>query len=131
MILAGVFDRIPTLKMLLAHSGGVLPYLAGRLDSCVEHDAHLANFLKKSPSEYLKLMYYDAVTYQPASLNCVASLVGSDRLMFGTDNPFFPPLCDSGEPWKSVQTNYDAIEQIKEAQEAILGLNACRVLGIE
>ena len=35
LILSGAFDRHPKLRLLLAHSGGTLPFLAGRLDSCV------------------------------------------------------------------------------------------------
>lgn len=38
LILAGVLDRYPGLKLLLAHAGGTLPFLAGRLDSCVSTD---------------------------------------------------------------------------------------------
>ncbi|KAK5239346.1 hypothetical protein LTR16_012049, partial [Cryomyces antarcticus] len=41
MLLSGVFDRFQKLKVLLAHSGGTLPFLAGRIESCVAHDAHL------------------------------------------------------------------------------------------
>jgi len=38
LILSGAFDRHPNLKFLLAHAGGTLPFLSGRLDSCVEHE---------------------------------------------------------------------------------------------
>lgn len=38
LILAGMLDRYPGLKLLLAHAGGTLPFLAGRLDSCVSTD---------------------------------------------------------------------------------------------
>ena len=43
MFLAGVFDKVPELRMVLAHSGGTLPFLAGRVESCVAHDAALVN----------------------------------------------------------------------------------------
>lgn len=36
MILSGVLDKFPNLKLLLAHGGGCLPFLAGRLDSCAQ-----------------------------------------------------------------------------------------------
>ena len=35
LILSGVFDRFPELRLMAAHAGGVLPYLASRLDACV------------------------------------------------------------------------------------------------
>jgi len=90
MILAGVLEKIPNLKLLLAHSGGVLPYLAGRLDSCARNDEgyQAKKVLSKPPSEYLKQLYYDAIAYHAPALNCAIDFVGIDRLMFGTDHPF-------------------------------------------
>ncbi|KAI8914198.1 hypothetical protein EDD86DRAFT_81259 [Gorgonomyces haynaldii] len=133
MILSGIFDRLPGLKMLLAHSGGTLPFLAGRLDSCVEHDAHVQHRLQKKPSEYLKNLYYDAVAYHAPGLQCAIDLVGKDRFMFGTDNPFFPPLQGSGV-WESVETNRRAIHKVsqsKEDRDNILGGNAARILNLK
>ena len=133
MILAGVFDRLPHLKMLLAHSGGTIPFLAGRLDSCVAHDHHVYSRLQKKPSEYLKNLYYDAVAYHSPALRCAVDLVGKDRFMFGTDHPFFPPI--QGETvWESVETNRQAIQQVfasKKDRDLIMGGNAARILGLE
>jgi aminocarboxymuconate-semialdehyde decarboxylase len=58
LILSGVFDRHKDLKLLLAHSGGTLPFLAGRLDSCVEHDVEVCDKLEHEPSHYLKTNFY-------------------------------------------------------------------------
>lgn len=85
MILSGIFDRISNLKILIAHAGGCLPFLAGRLDSCVAHDPHVKDRLLKKPSEYLKDFYYDAVAYHAPGLKCAVDLIGKDRIMFGTD----------------------------------------------
>ena len=38
LIVTGVLDEIPKLKILVAHAGAALPSLIGRLDSCVAHD---------------------------------------------------------------------------------------------
>ena len=38
LIVTGTFDRLPALRVLVAHAGAALPSLIGRLDSCVEHD---------------------------------------------------------------------------------------------
>ncbi len=38
LIVSGTLDKIPNLKLFLAHAGAALPSLIGRLDSCVEHD---------------------------------------------------------------------------------------------
>lgn len=131
MILAGVFDKFPNLKILVAHSGGVLPFLAGRLDSCVEHDPHVCNRLNKKPSDYLKSLYYDAVNYHAPGLKCLHDLVGRDRVMFGTDNPFFPPLDGNGR-WASVDNNLDAIAQVFGPNDQdVLSQNAIRILNLK
>lgn len=137
MYLSGVFDRFPKLQVLLAHSGGTLPFLAGRIESCIEHDAHFIHAVKegkrKSIWETLKQnIWLDAVVYSHVGLKAAVEASGADRVMFGasvyslmfivrvgrgltpdcvgTDHPFFPPLEDgSTEPWLSVKTNYQAI----------------------
>ncbi len=63
-----------------------------------------------------------------------AGEVGVDRLMFGTDHPFFPPL--KGEvKWASVESNLEAIKGVfgtdEEGKRKVLGGNAVRVLGLE
>ena len=37
-----MLDKVPNLKLIVSHTGGTLPFLAGRLDSCVSGDEHLA-----------------------------------------------------------------------------------------
>eukprot|EP01116_Phalansterium_solitarium_P021954 TRINITY_DN7058_c0_g1_i1.p1 TRINITY_DN7058_c0_g1~~TRINITY_DN7058_c0_g1_i1.p1 ORF type:complete len:360 (+),score=168.93 TRINITY_DN7058_c0_g1_i1:94-1173(+) len=90
MVLSGVLARHPKLKVLLAHSGGTLPFLAGRLDSCVASDPFISaqNGLDKKPTEYLKQLYYDAVCYHSPSITATREFVGEYRMMFGTDHPF-------------------------------------------
>ncbi|KAF7731787.1 hypothetical protein EC973_008302 [Apophysomyces ossiformis] len=134
LILSGIFDRIPTLKILLAHSGGTLPFLAGRIDSCVAHDPVVATRLKHPPSYYLKKLYYDAVIYHSSAIKATADFADPSNMMFGTDHPFFPPLDGGSERWKSVDMNLSAIAEtgFSEAlQESILGGNALRILNLE
>jgi aminocarboxymuconate-semialdehyde decarboxylase len=140
MILSGVFEKVPELEMILAHSGGTLPFLAGRIESCIEHDAHLKAEGKLGPGrktvwEILKRnIYLDAVVYSSVGLKAAIQASGEDRVMFGTDHPFFPPLEDEGGKWASVETNYAAIEGVlgSGSQEAkgALGGNALRVLNL-
>lgn len=88
MYLSGVFDRFPRLQVLLAHSGGTLPFLAGRIESCVQHDGHFINALKegrrKSVWDVLKTnIYLDAVIYSEVGLKGAIGASGIDRVMFG------------------------------------------------
>lgn len=84
MLLSGVFDRFPQLKVLLAHSGGTLPFLAGRIESCVAHDAHMKrqNRLghRRDVWEVLKTnIFLDAVIYSEVGLKAALDASGADR----------------------------------------------------
>jgi aminocarboxymuconate-semialdehyde decarboxylase len=144
--LAATFDTFPNLRILLAHSGGTIPFLAGRLDSCVAHDPTVRTRLQHEPSWYLKKLYYDAVGYHAPALKLARELVGADRIMFGylleagganrrTDNPFFPPLTgETGETeWESVRTNIEAAKlAFTEAEFVrVMGQNAIEILGLD
>ncbi|KAK7060461.1 hypothetical protein VNI00_001226 [Paramarasmius palmivorus] len=156
LILSGVFDRFPRLRLLLAHSGGALPQLSSRLASCIDHDPVVAKRLKHDARYYLGKLYLDAVAYGPEELGFVSDVLaranryetgstitgaairsaGSNRMLFGTDHPFFPPL-SSTEKWRSVVENLEAIDSVQgwsqEDKEAVKGGNAVSLfkLGIK
>lgn len=137
LIVSGTLDKVKNLKILVAHSGAALPSLIGRLDSCVEHDNVVANRLHRQPSDYFRDFFFDAISYSPQSLRHLIDHVGVDRIMFGTDNPFFPPPGKSGEDiihseWKSTMKVYNAINELNDAstQRLILRDNAKRLFHI-
>lgn len=143
MFLASVFDNFPGLRLLLAHSGGTLPFLAGRIQSCVEHEREfIANGghrqgPKRNVWDVLSTnIYLDAVIYGEVGLKAaVEASKSSDRVLFGTDHPFFPPLDAKDQTWPSVTTNYTAVSagfgQDSENAKAILGDNAIKLLGLQ
>lgn len=97
--------------------------------------AAIANRLQQEPSEYLKKMYFDAVSYSTPALQSLVSQVGADRIMFGTDNPFFPPLGvdDIGQAvWPSTEKVYTTINGLgdKDVATKILTGNATRILNL-
>jgi predicted TIM-barrel fold metal-dependent hydrolase len=139
MILCGSFARVPALQVILAHSGGTLPFLAGRIESCIEHDAHLKAMgqlgaERKKIWEILKTnIYLDAVIYNKVGLETAIQASGVDRVMFGTDHPFFPPLSDETQ-WPSVQTNVAAVHAALgtgKTSDMVLGGNAMSILRLE
>lgn len=141
MFLAGVFDRYPNLRMLLAHSGGTLPFLAGRIQSCVEHEREFnANGgVKQGPERDIwnilqTNIYLDAVIYGEPGLKAAVSAGSAERIMFGTDHPFFPPLRRQTGEWPSVRTNYTAIQgafkEDGDIVDNIFGGNAIKILGL-
>lgn len=137
LIVSGTLDKVPNLKLLVAHAGAALPSLIMRLDSCVAHDVAIANRLQEKPSDYMKKMYFDAISYGTPSLTALIEMVGDDRIMFGTDNPFFPPDV-SGEidvttlEWPSTKKVLSTIEALRweESKKKILSTNADRILGL-
>lgn len=149
MFLAGVFDEVRELRMVLAHAGGTLPFLAGRVESCVRHDAALVGWGgeggkggRRTVWEVLReQVYLDAVIYSEVGLRAaVEAAGGADRLMFGTDHPFFPPVgekageAEEGE-WESVRLNVEAVNKAlgEGSEEAgmVMGGNAVRVLRLD
>ncbi|EJD53526.1 hypothetical protein AURDEDRAFT_52451 [Auricularia subglabra TFB-10046 SS5] len=140
MILAGVLDRHPDIRIMLAHSGGVLPQLSSRLASCIAHDPVVASRLKYDARAYLGMLYYDAVCYGSAELAFVSEVAkrghrrrASQSLIFcrGTDHPFFPPLKESSL-WRSVVENSEAIDNVpnwtQAQKDAVRGNNAIELL---
>lgn len=88
MILSGVWERWLKLRVLLAHSGGSLPFLAGRLESCILHDAHMKmnedNENRRTVWDILqKNILLDAVVYSSVGLKAAAEVSGPQGILFG------------------------------------------------
>jgi hypothetical protein len=75
--------------MLVAHGGGVLPYLAARLDVSWRGDDQAQKRLTRPPSQALAGLWLGSVVYHRRGLRAAADLVGNGRLLFGTDHSFF------------------------------------------
>ena len=83
MISEDVFDKFPNLKIIVAHGGGAVPYQVGRYRAFFGR--HFEN--KGGFDAQLKKFYFDTVLYNQESLDLLFKIVGSDRCMFGTENP--------------------------------------------
>src|SRR5258708_4241019 len=84
MIFDGFLDRYPSLKLIAAHGGGALPYIAGRLDICFEKMPACRERISQKPSFYLKKIYYDSVVFQQESLQLCIGAGGAGRGAFGS-----------------------------------------------
>lgn len=87
LIFGGVLDRYPALRVILVHGGGYLPYAVGRLTHG-RLARKISPELRLQPTEYLQRFYFDTVVYDPTGLRALASIVGLERLVLGTDYPF-------------------------------------------
>jgi aminocarboxymuconate-semialdehyde decarboxylase len=88
MIYGGVFDRFPEIQVIVSHGGGYLPHYIGRLDRNVTNMPETVRNISRIPSEYLRMFYYDTCLYDPRALHNLASNVGADRVVLGSDFPF-------------------------------------------
>jgi aminocarboxymuconate-semialdehyde decarboxylase len=99
MIVRGVFEQFPTLKLVGAHLGGGICEVIGRMDYAYElqEEAFFLGpyepmLIKKKPSEYLKMLRMDSVSYHMPALICAIQSVGVEHMLFGADAPPLWPL---------------------------------------
>jgi aminocarboxymuconate-semialdehyde decarboxylase len=115
--LAGVFRRYPGLRIVAAHGGGTIPFLAARLDVGWRSEPTAQAQELGLPSEDLSRLYLDAVVYHPRALQAAADLVGTKHIVAGTDHPFF-----SGDQSASIRAVEEAFSG--RAREEVLGGSA-------
>ena len=90
LIQSGLFDETPDLKLIVAHIGGVLPYLIGRIGTYTAPSPldPNASLLKHPIEHYLHKLYVDTVCYHIEALECCYKVIGPEQMLYGTDHPF-------------------------------------------
>ncbi|MFC4766533.1 amidohydrolase family protein [Effusibacillus consociatus] len=109
LLLSGLLDKYPNVKILLAHGGGFLPYQIGRLNTGFEKWSSVSSSLQAPPIEYLRRFWFDTVLWNPSGLNYLVEVVGEDKVVPGSDFPF--DLC----AWPPVFTNQSGVDSILNA----------------
>jgi aminocarboxymuconate-semialdehyde decarboxylase len=92
LLMSGVLDRFPRLKLVLSHGGGAYPYLAGRFDIIHRRMDRAAqgDVAAKMPSAYATQMAYDSIVHAPKALRFLIEVAGLDNVLLGTDYSFPP-----------------------------------------
>lgn len=130
-ILTGVFERHPTLKLVCSHAGGGICMIADRLDFGHElrDYAPLGPWgevrLERPPSDYVRRLHLDTVTFGAAPLRLALEVVGSGQVVFGTDGP--PVPFAASRHLATVR----GLGLDDDATAAVLGGNAQRLFGLE
>jgi aminocarboxymuconate-semialdehyde decarboxylase len=116
LVATGVLDRFPALQLILAHGGGGWPYLAGRFDCMFARSDHAATGIVTAtpPSAYLERMVYDTLLHDAPALRYLASRVGVDRLVIGSDDGFPPADHDPLASLRAAGFTADEIHRIAD-----------------
>ncbi|WP_434106085.1 amidohydrolase family protein [Paraburkholderia caffeinilytica] len=117
LVLSGIMERHPGLKIIMSHTGGALPYQAGRMDKNAK-----AAGLPLPPSTYIKRMYTDTVSPHELGMRFAVEFYGADHVMYGSDYPCWSPA-----------TALELFEQVglsSEDQQKIFYGNARHLFGL-
>jgi aminocarboxymuconate-semialdehyde decarboxylase len=121
LLLSGIPERYPDAKIIVAHGGGTIPYLVGRLKNV--HDIHPD--ATANPVESFKLLAFDSLVFAEETLRYLVEMASPANVLLGSDHPF-----DNGDPnarklIESAIDDPDAIRQILSGNaETIFQLSA-------
>ncbi|MBS0508135.1 MAG: amidohydrolase family protein [Proteobacteria bacterium] len=89
LILSGAFERLPrSLKVCFAHGGGAFAYTLGRVDNAWKHRDIVRKDCPNLPSSYTDRFYVDSAVFDEQALRLLVDVMGSERVMLGSDHPF-------------------------------------------
>lgn len=125
LLLGGVLERFPDLRVLLVHGGGFLPYQLGRLvKGFTAAPPGFRARATRPPDQFLSMLYFDTVVHDSRALRYLVDVVGVSQVVAGSDYPF--PMQDSDPRARVAQ-----LERLSsEEREAVLRGNAARWLGL-
>jgi 4-oxalmesaconate hydratase len=119
-----VFKRFPTLKLIIPHGGGAIPYHMGRFRAWSVHKKE-AFF-----DEQLKHLHFDTTTYDKDALELLFKVVGTERVLFATENPGTGSQIDprSGRSFDDLKPVIEAMEMLSDKdRENIFECNCARL----
>jgi aminocarboxymuconate-semialdehyde decarboxylase len=123
LVMAGVLERHPALKILLAHAGGALWAVRGRLRRAYAQVPAARSRLREAPDASLARLYHDTVTHDETLLRRLVEDAGPEHVLLGSDRPFD---MGSDDPVGEVR----ALGLPAAAEAAVLGGNAARLLSL-
>ncbi len=100
LVMSGIFDRHPNIKIIAHHMGAMVPYFEGRVGPGLDQlgkrgddpeDAGALGKLAKRPFDYFRMFYADTAVFGslPAT-QCGLAFFGADHVLFASDAPFDP-----------------------------------------
>jgi aminocarboxymuconate-semialdehyde decarboxylase len=124
MILSGAFDRLPpSLRICFAHGGGSFAFLLGRLENAWKNHEIARGVSQFAPSHYLDRIRVDSAVFEQRTLQFLAEVMGTDRVLLGSDYPF--PLGEA-----RAGTLIRESRSSPEVKAKLLGGNAIKFLNL-
>jgi aminocarboxymuconate-semialdehyde decarboxylase len=124
MILGGVWNRHPDLRLMVVHGGGYLPFYVARTDHAWRVRPELRHHLDVPPSEVLRSIYVDTNVFDPRMVEQLVADLGAEHVLMGTDYPFDMSTVDP--------VGFLARAELSDAdRELVLGGNAAQLFDIK
>ncbi|HEY2596779.1 MAG TPA: amidohydrolase family protein [Chloroflexota bacterium] len=112
LLLSGVVDRYPAVRIIVPHFGGTLPVVYPRI-------------ARRGKAELLRKLYYDTANGYGPALRCACEALGPERLMLGTDFPYIGSIKQNVDYVLESGLSPDVEKQILERTAAdLLGVSA-------
>ena len=136
LVFSGLFDRLPTLKIITHHMGAMAPFFAGRLGPGMDQlgartsdqdYSQVLKRLKKRPLDYFKMFYGDTALFGAYdATECGLKFFGADHVLFASDAPFDP---EKGSMYiRETIAIVDRLPISNEEREKIYWRNAAKML---
>uniref|UniRef100_A0A914YYY0 2-amino-3-carboxymuconate-6-semialdehyde decarboxylase n=1 Tax=Panagrolaimus superbus TaxID=310955 RepID=A0A914YYY0_9BILA len=126
ILMGGILERFPKLKLCFAHGGGSYPQISGRVSHGFNVRPDLcATKCQTNPTKFHGKFWTDSLVHDPNALRLLIEVVGKDKIVLGTDYPF--PLGEL-QPGKVV---VDYEDFTKEDKDQLLWKNAVDLLRID
>lgn len=112
LVISGVLERYPTLKIITHHAGGMVPFFANRIGEGYDFNERegfkYKQHLRKPVLDYYRMFYNDTAIYgNTAGLMCAYAFCGAEHLLFGTDMPY-----DNQIGYRHVRETIRSIEEM-------------------
>lgn len=131
LVISGVLERYPTLKIITHHAGGMVPFFANRIGEGYDFNERegfkYKQHLRKPVLDYYRMFYNDTAIYgNTAGLMCAYAFCGAEHLLFGTDMPY-----DNQIGYRHVRETIRSIEEMSitdSEKMLIFGDNAKKIM---